>query len=146
MNKVYIVTKGRYSDYSIYGVFTDKEVAEEQAAQISGEKDWDKGSVEEYDILTEPKMPPGFKSYIVSMDQNGDCDLVEQNEGLGNGVGYAQADYHTKPVTYNGRAFFYISTNKGKEGAVKIVNERRIQLIAENKWPKKGDEYKAVTF
>ena len=35
MNTVYLVTKGSYSDYSVYGVFTDKALAEEYAAQIS---------------------------------------------------------------------------------------------------------------
>jgi len=31
-----------------------------------------------------------------------------------------------------------INTDKGAEGAIKIANERRIRMIAENKWPKKG--------
>jgi hypothetical protein len=35
MKEVYLVTKGKYSDYSVHGVFIDKAIAEEYAAQIS---------------------------------------------------------------------------------------------------------------
>jgi hypothetical protein len=37
-----------------------------------------------------------------------------------------------------GRYTFYVVTDKGEEGALKIANERRIQLIAANEWPVKG--------
>ena len=45
-------------------------------------------------------------------------------------------DLHDTIIT--GKYKFIINTDKGAEGAIKIANERRIRMIAENKWPKKG--------
>lgn len=51
--KVYIVTKGIYSDYRIVSVWTDKEKAEKMAKYYSC--DYDEAQVEEYNL--DPDMP-----------------------------------------------------------------------------------------
>lgn len=45
--KVYVITKGKYSDYHICGVATDKETAEK--LRVLNTDKWDKADVEEFD-------------------------------------------------------------------------------------------------
>lgn len=149
IEKVYLVTKGRYSDYSVYGVFTDKAVAEEYAAQISDQ--WDTASVDPRPILNSSYLivPTGFRGYCVRMDRDGNTAGVEREHSTtdeDDNRGYPEVDgkfVDGKCVyVYNGKYNFYILTDRGEEGAIKIANERRIRMIAENKWPEEGTEEK----
>lgn len=145
IEEVYIVTKGDYSDYSIYGVFLDKELAEEFAAQISN--DSDSGYVRTDKIKKELSFPKGFRGYRVEMDIEGNSTvyLEEMRENLENNS-YEEIGFTNYPVdeswTKTGIYNFYVLTDKGKEGAIKIANERRIQMIAENRFPIKGEVVK----
>lgn len=145
MNTVYLVTKGRYSDYSVYGVFTDKALAEEYAAQISDK--WDTGCVSERKIMTQSDLPVphGFRGYYILMDRDGNSESIESaevNESDDDETGYpdveGKAENGEYIHVYTGKYNFYVLTDKGEQGAVKIANERRIRMIAENKWPEKG--------
>ena len=50
MAKVYIVTSGDYSDYSIDSVFSSREAAEKRCAVWKQEKLWDEPIIEEYEL------------------------------------------------------------------------------------------------
>lgn len=143
MNAVYLVTKGRYSDYSVYGVFADKALAEEYAAQISDK--WDLGFVSERKIMSHIDLlvPQGFRGYYVLMDRNGNSkkiDITPATRESEDGDGYAEAYYSPEKsqCILTGEYNFYVLTNKGEEGAIKIANERRIRMISENNWPEAG--------
>lgn len=147
IEKVYLVTKGRYSDYSVYGVFTDKSVAEEYAAQISDR--WDNASIDPRPILNNSNLtvPTGFRGYRVCMDRDGNTDGVDREQSVidqDDNCGYPEVVgkyVEGKFVyVYTGKYNFYILTDRGEEGAIKIANERRIRMIAENKWPEEGKE------
>ena len=68
--KVYIITKGSYSDYHICAVAIDKEKAEKLEDYYTDE--WDEANIEEYD--TEDKNPfiSNLKLYFVCCAENGE--------------------------------------------------------------------------
>lgn len=124
--KVYIVTVGQYSDRRNIGVFTTLE-----AANATG------GDVEEW-LLDNVAGAPGHYSFFqVFMDRDG-------NVRLSRVVDY----YGESPVNHrfidSGWTIYWgiemcgciecLVWAKDPTHAVKIVNERRAQLIAENKW------------
>lgn len=142
MKEVYLVTKGSYSDYSVYGVFEDKAIAEEYAAQISDR--WDSAHVSPHPVydISNLEAPIGFRGYNILMDRDGNSEVnidpVVCNDDTDNG--YAEFDRNkTGNYELTGQYHFYVLTDKGEQGAVKIANERRIRMIAENKWPIAGE-------
>jgi hypothetical protein len=155
MKEIYIVTKGTYSSYSIYGVFEDKDIADEYAAQISDS--YDQGRVEPHKIKTEVDLllPKNYKRFRVTMDIEGNVksdsgwgfrDGVRQEEVANYNkkdlpeVDYVKSDFVKGTFISNGLYTFMVDTDMGKEGATKIANERRSQLITENKFPTEGQE------
>jgi len=155
MTEIYLVTQGDYSDYGVRGVFIDKALAEEYAAQISNQ--WSTAIVETRPVMTELIAPIGYRGYIVTMDEDGNTDRALKNEVFG--INSANVEdtpeyypVYPNPKTYisnphyktkyftSGKYTFYIYTDKGEEGAIKIANERRVQMIANNTWPKKDIE------
>ena len=147
MKEIYLVTQGSYSDYGVRGVFVDKELATEYAAQITNK--YDAARVETRPIMTELTTPIGYRGYEVTMDIDGNTDELEPTEvgKWDEDSSYAEYEYTSndtddwrsggKHIT-TGRYHFFVNTDKGPEGAIKIANERRIRMIAENKWPKQG--------
>lgn len=80
--KVYIVTQGAYSDYSIRKVFLDKEKAEKYAKYISTQ--YDEAYVEEYDTYDENFITkkPYIKCslhYTVDISNNTTNRIIYQN-------------------------------------------------------------------
>jgi len=151
MKEIYLVTQGSYSDYGVRGVFADKDLATEYAAQISNK--YETARVDTRQIMTELIAPIGYRGYTVTMDIDGDTDQVENDEvgELNVDNSYPDMEFcqigRTAPEDVDhlhrgyittGKYKFIINTDKGAEGAIKIANERRIRMIAENKWPKKG--------
>lgn len=75
--KVYVITKGEYSDYSIFGVVLDKKRAEKLAKYISD--DYCCGMVEEYDTDQFGPLFEGKKPYEVGYRIDGSvrqCNLL----------------------------------------------------------------------
>lgn len=152
MKEIYLVTQGSYSDYGVRGVFTDKDLATEYAAQISDK--YDTARVDTRQIMTELIAPINYRGYTVTMDIDGNTDEVEHDAVGDLNVDNSYPDLEfgltglfvvedgkncpVKEYITTGKYKFIINTDKGAEGAIKIANERRIRMIAENKWPKKG--------
>jgi hypothetical protein len=144
--QIYIVTRGEYSDYSIMGVFDDISIANEYAAQIVG-------TVESHDINDNShlELPIGHRVYSIWMDEDGNTDNISQaDSGCSS---FPTTEYKTRKkdtypfpsgkeayYEYDGGYQFYITTNKGEIGAIKIANEQRAHLIATNQWPTKGKQ------
>jgi len=148
MKEIYLVTQGSHSDYGIRGVFTDKDLATEYAAQISNE--WDVARVDASSIMTETELvaPVGYRGYTILMDVDGNTDGVKPNNvSMNKDDSYDEYEFVcNSPSDWKdggqyistGQHNFFIDTDKGPEGAIKIANERRVRMIAENKWPAKG--------
>lgn len=132
MSKIYIVTRGSYSDYSIAAVFSTEVKAWDFVRywQENGNSyDWHDAEVEirELDPLRRD-LKDNLAPYFVRMDRDGNTSqLFECRETMSEGnTGFdVEGNLYTHP-----RA-------RDKEHAVKITNERRARILAENKW---GDQ------
>lgn len=119
--KVYALTKGSYSDYHIVGIYSSSEKAAE-AKLLYGE---DSG-IEEYELDYLPEHPPGHLMYMVQMNAAGHTGIVK-TESADNSV--------REWVPYgDGENVAFMMWATSVEHAVKIANERRAQLIANNEW------------
>ena len=133
--KVYIATEGCYSDYHIVTVFLDKKKAELFA------KYFEDMEIEEFDVYEKTKIDELMRClslkrniYFVRMDIDGKTDLVMEEDW----------DFHEFELTMRkdpdfndwGLLCIYVLAENEKH-AVKITNEKRVQLIANNEWKKK---------
>jgi hypothetical protein len=117
--KVYVVTRGRYSDCSNFGVYSTRERAEAAG-----------GEIEEWILDNDPQRPGHFKCFHVVMDRDGNVWRANVTEYLGE---------HPKPSRRGKRqehpgSYDFEVFGTDLEHAVKVVNEQRIQMIAENQW------------
>lgn len=116
MDEVYIVTNGECSDYRIRGVFTSREAAEAYARLINGKVEpW------EVDVPKEE-----WTQVAVGMNRQGQ-------------VGHSVVEHSLRPepgFRWYGRAdyFVWVVVTDNEERAVKVVNEKRAQIIAAGVW------------
>jgi len=122
MDKVYIVTQGQYSAYHICAVWDTEQKAQAYINAFNEEEICDKMKIEEYDLNHEDYS--GKKFYEVRMKRNGDVVDIEQK---------TSHCYNEKDEICRDILICHIIA-KDEKHAIKIVNERRAQLIAENKW------------
>jgi hypothetical protein len=126
MNNVYIVTSGEYSAYCISAVFSEKELAQKYIDSFEKPK-WDSYFIEEYDLNPYAKeIKKGYLPYFVKMSKNGDCIDVRINKTDG-------LEYNELLLDSNNNVRFSLFA-KDEKHAIKIANEKRIQLIVNNVW------------
>lgn len=129
MNKtIYIVTSGEYSDYKIEAVFTDESVADDFAA------DGPDRQVEEWGVDDYRKRGDRRVGHYVAIARDGSV------------LDARALPFDGEPTTFDGPCYNpeYFFTDRGLVGlhvwardekhAIKIVNEKRTQLIANNEW------------
>lgn len=137
---IYIVTEGDYSDYRICGVFSTKPKAQD-FIDVTPDRfsnyEIEEWPLDEYEILIEKFKKKELSIYVVSMFRNGDVEEVKEEEKKSLWIDDAtKGEYNL--WTENRIGMWVIA--KDEKHAVKIVNEKRTQLIAENKWPEKKEE------
>ena len=124
---IYLVTSGDYSDYHVCAVFDSKDIAEqylEQYNNLSANSYLSKAKIEEYP-LNAAVTPEGF-IYDIIMWRDGDiqgcyfCSDPQQSANDGR-------------VTEMGR-FQIRVRGKTTKHAIKIANEKRTFLIANNQY------------
>ena len=124
MTTSYVVTTGEYSSYSIRGVYSTREKAE-YAAKLF------RGDVEEFEIDSYPDHPRGLLRFFVRMERGGESIVGEAGPTeKGYQPHYFSADYWTGV-----QELWMHVWAKDEQHAVKIVNEKRGQLIAGYQWP-----------
>jgi len=125
---VYVVTSGEYSSYSIEGVFTDKVMAEKIVDKLS----------EPYKVLHEKvrieefflNLPVDeFEVITVRMTKEGSVLEVLHSVGRDRGI---------HGFDHPGNLMWSIF-GKDEERAIKVANEKRVQIIANNLWG--ADDY-----
>lgn len=129
MEKIYIVTKGEYSDYHICAIFSSKIKAEKYCQAITKEGSWSTPQIEDYD-LDEYDLKEGEHSWFVRMKKDGEVEEAYEDD--------SRSDEHGFDINKNLYSHVFATS---KEHAIKITNERRAQLIAQNDWPS-GDKLK----
>lgn len=129
--KVYIVTSGCYSDYSINHVFSTRELAE----KWMGEKIDDDYQVEEYEIDPEVDFTENIKTSIgVDMLKNGIVKCLRNKN-------YGTYDKEARVRCWSHNNDYYLETvilTRDSEVAIKTANDIRIRLLALDRWPKAG--------
>ncbi len=126
MKNVYLVSTGNYSDYHIVAAFSKEEKAKKFIEIIDKRKKYES---DEYDIeiLELDKIgnltARGYRWFKVTMLKDGTVKRVI-NEGFDSGEIYSLWDGN----------LHYTVLAKSEKNAVKIVNEKRIMLIALNRW------------
>lgn len=130
MAKAYVVTSGEYSGKQIVAVFTD-----ELAAVAFAEKDRDSfgrtSQVEEYPLDVPPDR---WDLTIVEMAKDGTVLRVRKTLDL---IGVSGFDrwIDTRPSMKGQRdAFAWSVRTPDEQQAIKAVNEKRAQLIADGLW------------
>lgn len=118
---IFVITDGEYSDYQILGAATTEEGAK-ALAKVTG------GSIEVFEDAV-PKLSGGLRRWIVIMRENGDVVTAQE--------GYAtfQHNHFFTFCNYDVQ-FLGVVWARDSVHAVKIINERRILMLAHNCWGK----------
>lgn len=131
MAKVYLVTEGEYSSYHVCAAFSTEEKAKEAAALLRD------GYIEEFELDPASPHPPGLRFWDVLM--NGDGTVVHarmQSVDLA-----TQTKENACPWSERGKWSFDIWA-KDEGHAIKIANERRIQMLASGDWMMTWEEWR----
>lgn len=132
--KIYLVTQGEYSDYCVVGAFSTKEKAQKFIGENEGSGySYDSKMIEEFEIdAGEAQRAAGLSYWQVSMDKAGSVTGLDNNQHEG-----PEADYF---VGTHGEILVASMWARDEKHAIKIANERRLQLIALNNWSANSTE------
>ena len=130
MTQVFVVTTGTYSDYRIKGIFTTQELADAYAAKIT-----DYAYVEFWD-LDEDNLTHAYTE--VQMYRDGDVlrtDTTYREYEMDIGRPYFTESFPES----NYSVLINMVETDSVERAVKVTNELRTRLLAEELWPGDSD-------
>lgn len=122
--EIYVVTSGSYSDYAIDAIFTDINKAEEYKTNF------------ECDEVETHNLNPSTVSFhmtVVSMLRNGDSKNTYKVIIHKNTSGFVRYASSKHPYTMEDIFVWNVNT-KDKTIAIKVVNEKRIQILAAGCW------------
>ena len=125
MAKVYMVTDGSYSDYRVLGIYSTKAKAEKAKVLFNADND-----VDPVELDATPEVPPGMLKWVVEMDRNGNVKDVSRENCEYHSSSAAVWKPFDKDVMYLRAAIWA----KDEEHAVKIANEWRTRIVANNLW------------
>ena len=131
MGKVFVVTSGTYSDYSIDSIFTNRELA--QSFIDVFKDDWNTMEIEEWDLdPNKTHVKQNRKPYFLRINKNGDISDLS----LANSTYYFKEDIPKAKISYT-RDFEWMNINcfaDDENHAVKIAGEKMAQILATNSW------------
>jgi hypothetical protein len=134
MEKVFIVTEGSYSDYGIESVHTTKESAEEWIENANHIYVLKHYKIEEWD-LNPSLLIDNKKPYVINMYADGEllnkkfgAYIRNYEEGL---IAFALMGERQNEL----HGEFHVRADN-EEHAIKIANEKRLQVIAADRWNK----------
>ena len=128
---VYVVTSGCYSDYHIEGIFTDEGLAQSVVTHLNHGDAYDEARIERFQLNpNEQELAAGLFRYGVQMMRDGN---VQSLHSIFNKENFSP--YHEVYKAYNGDLRLYSQVlARDKTHAIKIVNEKRAQLIAQERF------------
>lgn len=139
--KIYIVTSGIYSAYGICSVFSPEESANNYIkAMPDADSEYSHYEVEEYELDSyASEFRNGMKSYEVMMSRDGTVKHCEHTSKTTLSE-YSSPDrgnfYFWHDKKWDKKVYLvHLAMTKDETHAIKIVNEKRAQFIAMNKWP-----------
>jgi hypothetical protein len=139
MKTIYAVNAGSYSDYRVVALFSSTELAQEFMAAVP---DTDYNEVEEFELdpKTADLIRRGYCTWRVWMLRDGTTEKVNREDvGIYEVTGIGHRMWRrTEASAYKNKGVPDCLTStvwaKSEEGAVKIVNEHRVQMIASGEW------------
>jgi len=138
MKIVYVVTQGNYSAYRICGVYSTKAQAEvaQHVWELRNPSYSDEPTrIEQYEMNSTPEIrQPGMEAWSVRIQRDGSVILAGASDWLDDG----ELTEEYEPNSLNQYTATFSMWARNREHAVKVANERRIQMIALDRWPKKG--------
>lgn len=129
MAKVYVITKGCYSDYHICAVTLDKEKAE-RLRKLFGNS-CDEPEIEEWDTEATIDLLSGRKPYCVCFYKNGELFSADANEYC---IEYFEPGIKENFLFVRGVQVDLLDVKlyaDSREAAIKIAAERRTKYLAE---------------
>ena len=135
--KIFIVTSGAYSDYHINAAFSTKENAEKYN-KLYANSDFE--DIEEFEVDDEMALINRIRDekitiYLVCMDRDGNIkETIKESPSIS--LVKELLTGKQKPVLYADCMDMCVIA-KDEKHAIKIVNEKRTQMIANNEWNKK---------
>lgn len=136
---IYAVSSGSYSDYRVNALFSAREKAQEFIDALTKPNSYnDFNDIEEYELDsdTADMIRRGYAIWYVQMQVDGTVDRVERTSTDLFHVGEAghRVWERSKAPAYKGQGIpNLLNSNvwaKTEKAAVKIVNEKRLQMIA----------------
>lgn len=125
MKKVYLVSRGSYSDYSIVALFSSKEKAETFMAYHPKTGYDSLNDLEEFELDGPTEFPVGKLAFRVRFTRDGEMEVAQTDPQ------YVR-DF-VRPYG-DGKTMCTECWAADEKAAAKIANERRAQVIAENQW------------
>lgn len=138
MKKVYAVNSGTYSDYKVDAIFSTREKAKEYMEIISN----DYNEIETYEIDPDivDKIKQGYFVWNVAILKDGTIETVSRTENESyeiSNIGVRIWE-RTKAPAYRGtdiKDMLLVTTlAKTEKQAIKIANEHRARMIANNEF------------
>lgn len=129
--KLFQVDDGDYSDYHVCGIFSTREKAEHAKKFYQADRD-----ISEIEVDALPPHPKGMFWHSVQMNREGNTFAVKIENGK-----YSH-DREWAPYGDDETVIFDMWARDEKH-AVKIANERRVRLIADNEWTSNWEEWVA---
>lgn len=117
--KVYVITRGSYSDYHICAVAVDKQHAEQLRKLFSNR--YEDADIEEYDTDEVQTLVNGGARYAVQFNKNGNVSDIR--EDIDDYVGCCY-------LRHSGEFVVTVDAYT-EEAAIKIAAEKRAQYLAE---------------
>lgn len=130
MKSVYIVSDGEYSDYIVRGIYSSRRLAEQAKKLFMADND-----IQEMTLNDIPKHPAGTVLWAVVMDKEGTTYRIERASAIGTILKWEPKSFRRLPVgvDYESVITFEVWA-KNERGAVKVANERRAALLANDIW------------
>ncbi len=136
---IYIVTSGDYSDYHIITVFTDEALAEQFVSEYNADRSHRDASIEEYIANKLSRQLQGdVRTFSLWMAHDGTMDFGidwEYEEDLMPRFRHTLDQSRYSREEHKGGSMRCVVVARDREHAVKIANERRVQMIASGEWP-----------
>ena len=145
--KLWMVTDGDYSAYHVCGIFSTKDRAEYAKRAFMAEND-----IEEIMLDEMPEHPKGYLQYLVFMERDGTVQEITQlpigeitfSPWYGD-VDFEYKKYHkTAAILGPGiiKNMRWEVMAEDEKHAIKIVNEKRLMMLANNEWPETVEEWR----
>ncbi|MFH1740207.1 MAG: hypothetical protein ABIH23_14460 [bacterium] len=129
MTKVLVVTDGEYSDYRVEAVFSEdkRDLAEIYRQRYGGE-------IEEYELNpAEQQLREGWSHWLVRMDRDGNIPPHYEPSSSFTDESKSKVYIRNAHPSRELIGTFHVKAQSA-EHAIKIANELRIQIVADNNW------------